>query len=200
MRTAGVAGCVRSVVGVALVIGVAAAPTSAAVLCKGRSGIVVVRPMACKRKESALDLAQFGAVGPPGAPGRDFAVDTTLPSGSTEVGVFAGGQTLDAAPTGATEITLLVSFRIPLAASIPEANAIRVSGVGGSALHCPGQGHADRGYFCLYETFNYGSATFTEFDNSIDGIGGISPYGTSLLYNAVGRRNVISGTWAVTAP
>jgi len=200
MRTDGVALWARGAIGAALVIGVAAMPTSAAVLCQGRSGIVVVRPTACRRKESALDLAQFGAAGPPGAPGRDFTVDTTLSSGSTEVGVFAGGQTLDAAPTGATEITLLVSFRIPLTASIPEANAIRVSGVGGSALHCPGQGHADRGYFCLYETFNYGSATFTEFDNSIDGIGGISPYGTSLLYNAVSRRNVISGTWAVTAP
>jgi hypothetical protein len=42
---------------------------SGAVLCQKRSGVVVVRP-ACKKKESALDLAQFGAIGPKGDPGQ----------------------------------------------------------------------------------------------------------------------------------
>jgi hypothetical protein len=37
----------------------------AAVLCQKRSGVVVVRT-ACKKKETPLDLAQFGAVGPTG--------------------------------------------------------------------------------------------------------------------------------------
>jgi hypothetical protein len=45
-----------------------AAPTSAAVVCKKPSGVITVRE-ACKKKETPLDLAQFGAVGPPGAPG-----------------------------------------------------------------------------------------------------------------------------------
>lgn len=40
----------------------------AAVLCQKRSGVVVVRT-ACKKKETPLDLAQFGAVGPTGPKG-----------------------------------------------------------------------------------------------------------------------------------
>ena len=175
-------------------------PAAGAVICQRKSGALVVRPTACNRKETQLDLAAFGAAGPPGTPGRDFTVETTLPSGSTESGVFGGGQTLNNAPVGATEITLVISLRVPLAASIPETNAIRVTGAEASAPHCPGEGRADQGYFCLYETFNYGSATFTEFDNYTDHLGGISRYGTGLLYNAVSRRNIISGTWAVTAP
>jgi hypothetical protein len=57
-------------------IGVAL-PAPAAVLCQKKSGAVFVRAK-CKKKETTLDLAQFGAVGPkgdkgdpdtPGAPG-----------------------------------------------------------------------------------------------------------------------------------
>jgi hypothetical protein len=45
-----------------------AAPTSAAVLCKKPTGVIIVR-QACKKKEAPVDLAEFGAVGPPGTPG-----------------------------------------------------------------------------------------------------------------------------------
>lgn len=46
-----------------------AVSADAAVLCqKRRSGVVVARE-ACKPKETPLDLATFGAVGPPGTPG-----------------------------------------------------------------------------------------------------------------------------------
>jgi hypothetical protein len=172
----------------------------AAVLCQRKSGVVVVRPTACKKKEVPLDLTQFGAVGPAGPAGRDFTVDATLPSGATQVGVFTGSLSLNAAPSGAQEVQIPIALRIPLAAPIPEANAIRVTGVDGTALHCPGLNRADPGYFCLYETYNYGAATFIEFDNNDEGLGGISRYGTSLLYNGISRRSVISGTWAVTAP
>src|SRR5262249_57762979 len=41
---------------------------SGAVLCQKKSGAVVVRAT-CRKKEVALDLAQFGAVGSAGAPG-----------------------------------------------------------------------------------------------------------------------------------
>lgn len=56
-------GCVVMVGGFAT-----AGLADAAVLCKRRSGAVVVRD-ACKKKETALDLAEFGAVGPQGLPG-----------------------------------------------------------------------------------------------------------------------------------
>ena len=175
----------------------------AAVLCQKKNGVVVVRPTACAKKEAPLDLSQFGAmgpVGPPGAAGRDFTIDTTLPSGATQVGTFAGSLSLDGAPVGATQILMPITFRIPLAAPIPEANTIRVTGIDGTALHCPGLNRADPGYFCLYETYNYGSATFTEFNNPVERIPGLGRFGGALLYNAVNRISVISGTWAVTAP
>ena len=44
------------------------ASAGATVLCAKKSGVVVVRA-ACKKKETPLDLAQLGAVGPKGDPG-----------------------------------------------------------------------------------------------------------------------------------
>jgi hypothetical protein len=40
------------------------------VLCRKKNGTIVSRT-ACKRREAPLNLADFGAVGPPGAPGAD---------------------------------------------------------------------------------------------------------------------------------
>lgn len=57
----------RSILALALTVALAA-PTWAAVLCQKRSGVIAVRE-ACKKKETPLDLAQFGAVGPTGAEG-----------------------------------------------------------------------------------------------------------------------------------
>lgn len=45
-----------------------AAPTWAAMLCKRPTGVIAVRE-ACKKKETPVDLAEFGALGPPGAQG-----------------------------------------------------------------------------------------------------------------------------------
>src|SRR3989449_7410060 len=41
----------------------------ARVMCTKRSGVVVIRPTACKAKEQAVDLSQLGAVGPAGSAG-----------------------------------------------------------------------------------------------------------------------------------
>lgn len=67
-------------------------PAWSAVLCKNRMGVVVVREAACKKKETPLDLSQFGAVGPAGAPGlaaweRPCPPDSVL-SGTTCVDKF----------------------------------------------------------------------------------------------------------------
>lgn len=45
-----------------------AVPVASAVLCHKRNGVVVLRE-ACKRKETPVDLAQLGALGPKGEPG-----------------------------------------------------------------------------------------------------------------------------------
>ena len=55
-----------------------------AVLCQKPTGVIVVRA-ACKKKETALDLSQFGATGPKGDPGEPG------PAGSIE-GAPAGGD------------------------------------------------------------------------------------------------------------
>ena len=55
-------------VALALVAALPAA-ASAAALCQKKSGAVVIRPDACKKKETAVDLSQFGAVGPQGPKG-----------------------------------------------------------------------------------------------------------------------------------
>ena len=190
----------RTIAGALLLAVTVPLPGAAAILCQKKSGVVVVRPTSCQKKEVALDLSQFGAVGPAGPAGRDFTVDTTLPSGATQVGVFSGSLTLNEQPTGAQQIVIAIAFRIPLAAPIPESNAIRVVGVNGTALHCPGLNRADPGYFCLYETNNDLGVTFTQFNNTDERVPGISRYGAELLYNGTERRSLISGTWAVTAP
>ncbi|MCW5892027.1 MAG: hypothetical protein KIT14_16000 [bacterium] len=41
-----------------------------AVLCKKKSGVVVVRDDACRKKETAVALAELGALGPKGDPGE----------------------------------------------------------------------------------------------------------------------------------
>jgi hypothetical protein len=75
----------RSVVG-AVVCGGLVSPAAGAVVCQKKSGALVVRE-ACKKKETAVDLAQFGAVGPkgdtgqagaPGAPGAPGAAGSAL--------------------------------------------------------------------------------------------------------------------------
>ena len=64
----------------------------AAVFCEKKSGAVVVRD-ACKKKETALDLASFGALGPkgdpgtpgmPGSPGAAVAYAHVLANGSVD--------------------------------------------------------------------------------------------------------------------
>jgi hypothetical protein len=55
---------------VALVVGsVPRLAGAAPVLCRKKSGAILVRDPACRKKEAPLDLAQFGAVGPQGDKG-----------------------------------------------------------------------------------------------------------------------------------
>jgi hypothetical protein len=50
-------------------VGLVPAAASAAALCQKKSGAVVIRPDACRKKETAVDLSQFGATGPKGDKG-----------------------------------------------------------------------------------------------------------------------------------
>lgn len=57
-------------------------PSDAAVLCRKPSGAVVARDAACKRKETALDLRQFGGGSDPGGDGGPSDGTTDHASGS----------------------------------------------------------------------------------------------------------------------
>lgn len=103
----------------ALGVLVAASMGGAAVLCKKKSGSVVVRS-ACKAKESALDLTEFGAVGPTGATGAagpgarwaQVAVDGTIVAqsgGITALAMGGGGYMLDFGSSLAGKAALVTS-------------------------------------------------------------------------------------------
>jgi hypothetical protein len=108
-------GCVAA----AILAGLIAAPANAAGLCKRRNGVIVVRER-CRRDESAVNLADFGAVGPKGDKGETGAdgppgpfVDT-VPSGKTLRGSWAiVSNTAESSGTLATQI----AFGLPLAAA-----------------------------------------------------------------------------------
>jgi hypothetical protein len=115
-----------------------AAATPAAVLCqRKRSGLVVVR-RACKKKETALDLAQFGAVGPkgdkgdpgtPGAPG--VGPLTTCPPDSVLVGTTCVGTYDDyrGELTAISDMATTISPTIVVVAANPSATGrVRLNG------------------------------------------------------------------------
>src|SRR5207247_11096031 len=61
----------RSGISVLVVAGVVTvgSAASAAVVCKKKSGVLVLRDTACKARESAVSLGSFGLVGPAGPSG-----------------------------------------------------------------------------------------------------------------------------------
>ena len=105
----------RSGISVLVVAGVVTvgSAASAAVVCKKKSGVLVLRDTACKARESTVSLGQFGLVGPigpsgiagpPGAPGPGarwalIAPDATVLAQTGGISVtthsFAGGYYID---------------------------------------------------------------------------------------------------------
>jgi hypothetical protein len=185
----------RLVMTVALVAAAVGAPAwaeAAPVICKKRSGTMVVRDPACKRKETPVDLAQFGAVGPKGDPGDPGPLVTTLPSGATLRGAYtyAGHKATGYSPTHS------LSFAFPL----PAEPTLHVIGLGGSpTAECPGSAadpQAMPGHVCVYETRN-DSGTALGVNNDIsDG-----RFGTQLFADVSDDTDFqFDGTWAATAP
>jgi hypothetical protein len=119
---------------------------------------------------------------------------STLPSGHSESGLFA------TAGNGKNYIALNINYPRPLSAGIADANIIDVRG--GAATHCPGAGHADPGYLCLYNNNYDGLSGGTSFYSND---GGLFPVGQSklgvVLYWAVtSGGGYVGGSWTVTAP
>lgn len=77
---------------VAIALGaITARPSDGAVLCKKKSAVVVAREE-CKKSETPVDLAQFGAVGPQGPPGVPGGLVVRDASGAV-IGPLVGGAT-----------------------------------------------------------------------------------------------------------
>jgi hypothetical protein len=108
---------------------------------------------------------------------------TTLPSGGSESGFFAGNATDGF-------IALAINYPRPLSAPVDEAKIVDVHGA--SAAHCPGIGQAARGYLCLYNTEFLGLTGSASH-------GGGGKLGV-ILYWAVTGAGYVGGAWTVTAP
>jgi hypothetical protein len=85
---------------------VTATTTDAAVLCRRKSGAVLVRDASCKKKETALDLSTFGALGPKGDKGDQGDQGLAGPGAVTRSGAInADGSPQDiSAGTTSTRI------------------------------------------------------------------------------------------------
>jgi hypothetical protein len=145
-----------------------------------------------KVANGSLTAADFQA-------GQIQAGTGTLAPGRTETGVFSvGGPAYTANATFLSPVT----FPIPLAAELPYDHTIYVTG--SSATHCPGRGHADRGYLCLYELYNYtGFTTSPKIVKPTSTVlidGGAAREGFMLDATADGTYQFVAawGSWAVT--
>ena len=137
---------------------------------------------------------QPGQPGEPGAihPGTPVGSAEPLPSKATETGTWAYGF------TEASFTRVAISFPIPLAAVLPETNAIFVEESQGTAPpNCPGtvkKPEAAPGYLCVY-----GLGSSTAFDVATDPETGAAGPGTSgAILQFEGAKGF--GSWAVTAP
>ncbi|MFZ1154394.1 MAG: hypothetical protein WAN93_05760 [Solirubrobacteraceae bacterium] len=140
-----------------------------------------------------------GAQGVPGSAGQNLTAETVLPSGHSESGAFSAAAGYDAG-VGGKEFGWLgagITYVQPLAAPIAETNIVDVTA--GTATHCPGVGHADPGYLCLYDSVRfdvepaYGYSNNTQFSTPSPGV---------VLYwpvTAAGEAYA-GGEYTVTAP
>src|SRR6266581_4626739 len=86
-----------------MAVGSAALPARALVVCKKKTGAVFLRD-ACKKKETVVDLASFGATGPqgpagpqgppgpPGSGGQATPIDFRVPVNTASAVIFDSGK------------------------------------------------------------------------------------------------------------
>ena len=166
---------------------------SAVVICRAKNKLRL-RVDACKARETQVDAAELGVVGPPGP----FTEE--LPSGKTLRGTFfMTGEAAGADEEAGTHIT----FGFALSAA-PTPHFI-VQGVT-PPTQCPGNAGspaAQPGHLCIYESFRLNAK-----DEGLCSVGGATtvcpgagPLGAGLfVFSASSGRFQSAGTWAVTAP
>jgi hypothetical protein len=166
---------------------------------------------ACATKKDALTLltskgkcpsgshkVTLGASGPKGDAGSAGPFPSTLPSGKTITGTFAG--TSDAP----SQAIMSAGFVYPLSAPLDAAHAPVINGSGANAdpVHCSGSVTAPTatpGYFCLYAGVKNNVASVTPY--VIAGVtAGTSTAGALLSAIPSGGTMTVTGAWALTAP
>jgi hypothetical protein len=135
-----------------------------------------------------------GSSGATGATGANLTAQTTLPSGESESGVFAGGS----GDASGDFIPIQIEFTQPLAAALQTAKIINNSTTAGNGSTCPGLGHAAAGYLCLYDftltnAYAYGASAYDLQMPSPDP-------GEIYFFEGSGGVNYVQGLWTVTAP
>lgn len=144
-----------------------------------------------------------GAMGPEGLEGLEGpegrSALSSLPPGLTESGDFGVRITPNANTSG--EIDDSVTLPIPLATRIPSTN-FAVTTTGTPTTHCPGPGHAERGYLCIYSDQAAGVSGPTVFDMEESGSPqvGSGRFGFDMAFTITAANAYDLGTYTVTAP
>jgi hypothetical protein len=163
-------------------IGVQGTGTKYGVFSNGPLGVAAGKSLTCA-----------GCVGP-GALSAAARVLQPLGSGQSESGTFvAYGGT-----AASTFINTSITYQRPLAAAIPDANAIATTTW--PVTHCSGPGSADAGYLCMYEA-SVQNATFKTLTSSdlLLGTGG-GKFGEMAQWSPTANGAFAVGSWTVTAP
>ncbi len=121
---------------------------------------------------------------------------STLPSGKSESGMFAGGG----AGAGGW-VGLTITYPRPLSAPIADAHIIDVQAPDSAVTHCAGIGHADPGYLCLYngDIAGVGLHQFQSDDNTYFPKS-YGKFGAELYWETGDVDVYVGGAWTVTAP
>jgi hypothetical protein len=137
-----------------------------------------------------------GKEGQRGATGEPGPLPTTLPSGKTEVGSFAGVDYRHENATISPVALATISYPVPVASS-PSIEVVQAGGP--STANCPGTTEAPsaaRGWLCVYVylAFNVGSVSVEPITTQSKF--GAVPFAEVSVNKSTGQ---FWGTWAVTA-
>jgi hypothetical protein len=208
---------VLGAVGVLLLIAFVAAPHAdaatiyACVKKKTGAARIVAKQAKCKKGETKLSWSSEGpsgkngvngsnglnglngSNGTNGTNGQDLTSHTPLPSGQSESGFYAAGSGSSTTGYAAEGI----SFSQPLAAPIAEGHVV-YNTAGTTSIHCPGFGHADPGYVCLYEMEASNLSFFVTRDFALNA-DAADKYGFALFFEVKAATGYVAGSWTVTA-
>ena len=166
-----------------------------------------IKPSVLKRLKAPGRTGRQGLSGIPGPQGTAGAAGAKGADGLSALSALSSGQT-ESGDYGASGYTMKglefgegVTFPIPLKAAIDAAHVVYTP-EGGSLPHCPGPGHADASYLCLYSSeANHVSAP-SELNNESTSVAlGSGRLGLSIVWISTETGEAFDlGTYTVTAP